>query len=329
MSVALETGARVPVATLRHDDALLTELVARRLVTAPGGRVDDEDWVAAARASWSRLPAGLRGALHDFRRDSGPTGALLVRGLPVDEGTLPDTPAVATSVQREPTVAAAILTMIACGLGDPAAFRAEKGGALVQDVVPVPGREEFQGNAGSVLLTFHNENAFHPHRPDFVMLLCLRADHDGVAGLRTAGIREALPLLDEETVDALRAPEFVTAPPPSFGAADADASPAPHPVISGAPEDPDLRVDMAATEPLTPRARRALAELNTVFERIAQNTVLLPGDLALVDNRVTTHGRSAFRPRYDGRDRWLQRTFVLADLRRSRAGRPGDGYVID
>ncbi|MFF0749906.1 TauD/TfdA family dioxygenase [Streptomyces sp. NPDC004267] len=328
MSVTLETGARVPVTALGHDDALLTELVARRLVGTAGGRVDDAGWVAAARDSWSRLPAGLRGALHDFRRDSGPTGALLVRGLPVDEGTLPDTPAVAGSVQRETSVPAAVLTMIACGLGDPAAFRAEKDGALVQDVVPVPGREEFQGNAGSVLLTFHNENAFHPHRPDFVMLFCLRADHEGVAGLRTAGIRQALPLLDETTVEALRAPEFVTAPPPSFGAG-ADATPAPHPVLFGAPHDPDLRVDMAATEPLTPRAGRALAELNTVFERIAQSTVLLPGDLAVVDNRVTTHGRSAFRPRYDGRDRWLQRTFVLADLRRSRASRPGDGYVID
>ena len=48
----------------------------------------------------------------------------------------------------------------------------------------------------------------------------------------------------------------------------------------------------------------------------------------MVDNRVTVHGRTAFRPRYDGRDRWLQRTFVAADLRRSREYRPGDGYVL-
>jgi L-asparagine oxygenase len=47
-----------------------------------------------------------------------------------------------------------------------------------------------------------------------------------------------------------------------------------------------------------------------------------------VDNRVTVHGRTAFQPRYDGRDRWLQRTFALADLRRSRGYRPNDGYVL-
>jgi L-asparagine oxygenase len=40
------------------------------------------------------------------------------------------------------------------------------------------------------------------------------------------------------------------------------------------------------------------------------------------------HGRTGFAPRYDGKDRWLQRTFVMNDLRRSRFQRPGDGYVL-
>jgi L-asparagine oxygenase len=55
---------------------------------------------------------------------------------------------------------------------------------------------------------------------------------------------------------------------------------------------------------------------------------LVPGDLAVVDNRVTVHGRTAFTPRYDGRDRWLQRTFAALNLRRSRGHRPGDGHVL-
>ncbi|AEW95044.1 MULTISPECIES: clavaminate synthase family protein [Streptomycetaceae] len=327
MTAVLDTAAPAGVFTLSATDAGATEDVARALCAAPGGPVDDPSWVAAARAGWSALPVALRRALHDFRRDSGTGGVLLVRGLPVDEETLPPTPNARGSVQRTASVPAAVLTMIACGLGDPAAFRPEKSGALVQDVVPVPGQETFQGNAGSVLLTWHNENAFHPHRPDFVMLLCLRADHDGIAGLRTAGIRDALPLLSEETRRALAAAEFVTAPPPSFG--DAGGDPTPHPVISGDPDDPDLRVDLSATRPLTDRARAALGELSEVFEEIARTAVLAPGDLAIVDNRVTTHGRTAFRPRYDGKDRWLQRTFVLTDLRRSRVLRADDGYVLD
>lgn len=61
---------------------------------------------------------------------------------------------------RRMDVIALQVRLVACGLGDLAAYRAEKSGALVQDVVPVPGRERFSGNAGSALLTFHNENAF-------------------------------------------------------------------------------------------------------------------------------------------------------------------------
>ncbi|MFB9721944.1 TauD/TfdA family dioxygenase [Planobispora longispora] len=293
-----------------------------------GGRVvDDPMTLAAARNSSDLLPPTLRRVLREFRRHSGPTGSLLVRGMPVDETLLPATPTADGSVQRSLSDPATMLLLVACALGDPIAFRAEKSGALVQDVVPVPGKEEFQGNAGSVMLSFHNENAFHEHRPDYVMLLCLRPDHDRVAGLRTACSREVLPLLTEETRRALFLPEFVTEAPPSFGA-NRDAT-FPHGVLSGAPEDPDMRVDLAATTPLTPRAEAALAELGEVFDRSAQSVRLLPGDLVIVDNRVTVHGRTAFQPRYDGRDRWLQRTFVAVNLRRSRDHRPADGHVLE
>ncbi|WP_330335274.1 TauD/TfdA family dioxygenase [Streptomyces sp. NBC_00536] len=316
-----------PDLVLTGAESAATERVVALLGGGPqGALVDDPAWVASARDHWEELPARLRRTLRSFRRDPGTGGALLVRGLPVGGAALGATPVTDGSVQRAATVPASVLVLAACGLGDPAAFRPEKTGALVQDVVPVPGREEFQGNAGSVLLTFHNENAFHPHRPDFVMLLCLRADPEGLAGLRTSCVREVLPLMDGETRAALWRPEFRTAPPPSFGAADGRAEP--HPVLTGAYEDPDLRVDMAATEPLTERGAAALGELRVLFERTARTARLEPGDLAVVDNRITVHGRTAFSPRFDGTDRWLQRTFVLADLRRSRAHRAGDGYVL-
>lgn len=300
--------------------------VAAELAAHPAGRIDDPAWVAAARHASGALPVQLRRALREFRRDPGEAGSLLVRGLPVGAGALPATPTVDGAVRREPSVAAAVLMLAACALGDPVAFRAEKSGALVQDVVPVPGKESFQGNAGSVDLSFHNENAFHQHRPDYIMLLCLRPDHDGVAGLRTASVRQALPLLGDADRAALLRPEFVTEAPPSFGAA-RDAT-APHPVLSGAADDPDVRVDFAATSPLTPAATAALDRLRQAFESVAGSTRLVPGDLAVVDNRVAVHGRTSFRPRYDGADRWLLRTFVAVNLRRSRDHRPEDGYVM-
>ncbi len=302
------------------------ERAARALCASGADEVDAPAWVAGARRSWDELPLALRRRLREFRRHSGPGGTLVVRGLPVGEAGLPPTPATLDSVQREPSVAAAVLTMVACGLGDPAAYLAEKDGALVQDVVPVPGRERFSGNAGSVLLTFHNENAFHQHEPDWVLLLCLRADHERVAGLRTACLREVLPLLSATDLAVLFAPEFILAPPPSFGVDDAERSP--QPLLFGEPEDPDMRMATIATTPVTPRARTALTAFGAACDAAAHIVLLKPGDMAILDNRVTAHGRTAFRPRYDGADRWVQRTFVIADLRRSRDHRPRDGYVI-
>jgi L-asparagine oxygenase len=325
MSLILDTESPPGVVTVVPSDAAAIEAVASDLLTIGGGRVDDPTWVASAREAWEDLPAGVRRPVRAFRRASGIPGALVLRGLPVG-ANIPPTPMVDGSVQRSATVAAAVLLMIASGIGDPAAFRAEKSGALVQDVVPVPGKERFQGNAGSVLLSFHIENAFHEHRPDFVLLVCLRADHQRVAGLRTACVRQALPLLSPSGRAALSSAEFTTAAPPSFGgnAGSADR----HAVLFGAPDDPNLRVDFAATVADNRRGEVALTELREIFGEVALTHRLRAGELAIVDNRVTVHGRTEFRPRYDGRDRWLQRTFSLADLRRSRGSRADDGHVL-
>lgn len=321
------TGAAVLAdLQLDRDDTAGVDHLARTLCAGERDQVDAPEWIARARRAWDALPLALRREVREFRRHSGPRGTLLLGGLPVDHEALPATPIVADSVQREATVAAAVLMMVACGLGDPIAYLAEKSGALVQDVVPVPGRESFSGNAGSALLTFHNENAFHLHEPDYLLLLCLRADHDRSAGLRTACLRDVLPLLSDASREALFAPEFITAPPPSFGAD--DQTRAPQPVLSGAPDDPDMRMATIATTPLTLRAEAALREFGRACDSACRTLVLASGDLAILDNRVTAHGRTAFKPRYDGADRWVQRTFVVADLRRSRDHRPHDGYVV-
>ncbi|MFD4658758.1 TauD/TfdA family dioxygenase [Kitasatospora sp. NPDC058444] len=315
--------------TLDPADTDVCERLARTLCTGGDDQVDDPQWVDRARDAWDELPLPLRRAVRGFRRQSGPHGTLVIGGLPVDRATLPATPSVSGSVQRRVTVPAALLTMVACGLGEPFAYLAEKSGALVQDVVPVPGQESFHGNAGSVPLSFHSENGFHPHPPDYVVFLCLRADHDGIAGMRVAGIRQALPLLTPAGREALFAPEFLTAPPPSFGPdATSEAQAEPRPVLSGAAEDPDIRMAQLVTTPLTPRATAALAEFGRACEATARTLRLTPGDLVVIDNRVTVHGRTAFRPRYDGADRWLQRTYVTTDLRRSRDHRPRDGHVL-
>jgi L-asparagine oxygenase len=262
--------------------------------------------------------------LREFRRDPGRNGALLVRNLPgAADGPTPSEPG---SVEREATVGAAVISLVSMQLGEIIAYRNEKRGALVQNVVPVPGQETHQSNAGSIRLEMHVENAFHPRRPDYVSLMCVRADHERIAGLQVGCIRRAVHELPEEIRAVLAEPRFTTQAPPSFGRPD-DAAPM-HAVLTGEAGDPDVQVDFHATYGHDTDAKNALEVLRDTIAGVAETLLLEPGDLAIVDNRVTLHGRTFFTPRYDGMDRWLYRTFVHLDHRRSRPLRELDGQVL-
>lgn len=311
---------------LEHDEKAELIALALCLSEMEPRLIDDPEWISSARRLSCAMPYRLRRVLREFTWDSGPDGSLLLSNLPVAITPLPPTPAVLGSVQRTSSVAASALMLVALAAGEVIAFDKEKQGALVQDVVPVPGMAEFQGNAGSVRLNMHTENAFHALRPDFVALTCLRQDHDSVAGLLTSSIRNALPLLSGNVVSVLREPRFVTEPPASFDLPPGLAGP--HAILTGERWDPDLCVDFSSTSPLDGEAAEAMAALENVLDRVCRTFVLKPGELAIVDNRVAVHGRTAFQARHDGEDRWLQRAFVHVDFRRSRALRRGGGHVI-
>ncbi|MFF3545084.1 TauD/TfdA family dioxygenase [Streptomyces platensis] len=312
---------------LRLDDLQRSQVavLTNRLLETAGEPLDSAEWLDAARAASAHLPVELRTALRSFRHDAGPDAVLLIRNLPAGPA-VPPTPAEADSVERTPTTSAAVITMAMLQLGEVIAFRNEKRGALVQNVVPVPGRERQQSNAGSVQLEMHSENAFHPHRPDYVGLLSVREDPTGVARLCTSSIRRALPLLSEGTRRVLSEPRFLTEPPPSFGAQ--GTAPLAHALLTGAADDPDLLVDFAATHPLDDQAAAAMAELGDALTRTTLALSLRVGDLAVVDNRLAVHGRTPFTPRYDGSDRWLHRVYASLDYRRSRAERENGGAVL-
>lgn len=295
------------------------------LLNAAGGEVNDPAWITAARAASQRLPRELLGMLREFRHEPGPEGVLLLRNLPVEED-LPATPVTPGSFRSRATVAGAAVATAMLQLGEVIAYRSEKSGALVQDVVPVPGHESQQSNAGSVRLHMHTENAFHPNRPDYLGLMCVRADPTGDARLCTASIRRALPLLSRPARQILSEERFLTEPPPSFG--DGDGVTPVHAVLRGAPEDPDVVVDFASTHPVDAGARQAMAELRAAFDRVTHALAFDVGDLALVDNRLTVHGRTSFRPLFDGSDRWLHRVYAALDRRRARVHAQGGGAVL-
>jgi L-asparagine oxygenase len=270
------------------------------------------------------LPEHLFNALADFSVDAGNTGALLLRG--VDIGQLPATPVTpgaAVHSGKDLTSEFNLLT-VARALGQPVGYLPEHGGDVVQNIVPVQASANRQVSTSSkVQLMFHTEAAFHPHRPRYLLLLCLRGDAS--ASTTLSSIREVAPLLDPAVVDVLFQPRFRTAPDESY-LRTPNATRilgAPMAVLGGSRQAPTLVFDADLMVGIDDEATAALQVLSGAVAAHHTSVVLEPGDLLVIDNTVAVHGRSPFTPRFDGTDRWLQRTFVVSDLAPSAADRVG------
>ena len=288
----------------RDVTSALAEQMARRLISEP----------ATLSGLAAGTPAGLATAIHDFAATSNDEGYLLLRGL--DIGALPPTPNTYTDMSLGEHVTTGLLALVAENLGSLLGYADEKHGALIHDVLPVRGEETRIENSGSVSFDFHTENVHHPLRPDYLALLCLRQDHDGVGATRVASVRNALTLLDDEHAEVLRRPEFRSLYPTSFtrGLQGERPRSQPHPVVFGPADAPFMRFNSHNTEATTTEGARALRLLTEALEHVCHNVVLRPGEMVIVDNHVAAHGRSAFTPRYDGQDRWLRRCYATNSL---------------
>jgi Fe(II)/alpha-ketoglutarate-dependent arginine beta-hydroxylase len=215
---------------------------------------------------------------------------------------------------------------------------------MALDVFPIKGHEHQQlGSSSTVDLEWHNEDAFHPLRADWIMLAGLR-NHDRVP--TTFAPLQDLEL-DDRTRELLFEERFVILPDESHTAAfnndttgmdkaawiddafqkiaEMNESPRRTAILYGDKDAPFLRIDPAfMPRDLDDEAAAALKTVIAAFDAKIRNVILCPGDLLIVDNMRAVHGRRPFTARYDGTDRWLRRINVLADLRRAEGRRYTD-----
>jgi len=283
----------------------------------------DEAFVDRASRGGRQVPAEVYDAVVQFANHGSLTGGLLLTDVPL--GTPPATPPTPTTPTTKDATSELALLTIARLLGQPVGYRPEHGGDLVQNIVPTKSATSRQVSTSSaVQLMFHTEAAFHPHRPRYLLLLCLRGDPD--AATTMASIGEAIDQLTSATRAVLFEPRFRTAVDESYLHGRLNQLGAPCPVLRGDPQRPTMVFDADLMVGMDRAAEDALAELGTVLATNQRELVLRAGDLLIVDNDAAVHGRTPFTPRFDGTDRWLQRTFVVADISPSAGQR--DGRVI-
>ena len=148
----------------------------------PEGPVGSPAFVSAAGRAARLLPPAVHDALVGFADRAPDAGAMVLRGAPI--GALPPTPPAPSAPTGKDLVSEFVLLTVARRLGQPVGYLPEHGGDLVQNLVPTAaGAARQVSTSSSVDLMFHTEAAFHPHRPRYLLLLCLRGDRAAVTTL--------------------------------------------------------------------------------------------------------------------------------------------------
>ena len=286
---------------------------------APGSHLGEE-LVHAAAVGARTLPADVDDALVRFTVAPPRAGALLLRNVPI--GELPPTPPTPEApVAKDLATELALLT-VARRLGQPVGYVPEHGGRIVQNIVPTQTDADRQTSTSSRSnLMFHTETAFHPYRPRYLLLLCLRGDP--AAHTTLASVHDIMDHLPDDVVDVMFEPRFRTAVDASFLAGRVNELGPARPLVTGTRGEPTFIFDADLTVGVDPAADDVLVAVRSAITDVETSVVLEPGDLLVVDNNVAVHGRSPFAARFDGTDRWLQRSFVVTDLAPSAADRIG------
>lgn len=279
-----------------------------------------------ARNATNRLPEELIAQLAEFRANGNKAGYLLLRGLPIDETKLPTTPiSTPAPVERPLLTMEAWLAIIGSWLGLPTGYREVREGTVLQDIYPSPNATPYLSSENSeTLLASHTELACHQHQPHYLMLACSRADHERQAATLVSSVRRALLLIDEADRQRLYHERMPCHVYKVFRPKDGPEPIASIHVLSGARDDPYLAYDHVWLAPKEAAVKKSLAALSAALDKVTEAVHLTPGDLLIIDNFRTTHGRTPFIPRWDGKDRWLHRIFIRDPQRLGIPAYPGE-----
>lgn len=290
------------------------------LLRDPAKGIDGESFLRSAGYARRRLPAELHDSLIDFADSSPRAGYLLLQNIEI--GNVPATPNSPTEATGKDLHSEFLLLTIARCIGQPVGYLPEHNGSIVQNIVPVRGAESTQISTSSrVELQFHTETAFHPFRPRYLLLLCLRGDPQ--AGTLVASVYDIVKLLSRDDRAVLRQNRFRTAVDASFLSGKTSGLGSAQPILYGTDSDLTFIYDADLMVGIDSEAQDVLERLADAVRASTKSVVLDAGDLLIIDNYVAVHGRTPFVARFDGTDRWLQRTFVVSDLSPSASDRIG------
>jgi Fe(II)/alpha-ketoglutarate-dependent arginine beta-hydroxylase len=317
-----------------------------RDITSKYKSAEDDEFLSEACLYAHELPRRIRKAVNSFKTTEPRSSVFLISGYPVVDSNIGRTPEHwKRKAEASPAMdVEALLILLGALLGEALGWATQQGGSIIHDILPIKECENEQLGTGSLqTLWWHNEDAFHNYRADYVGMACLR-NPDNVA-TTIASIDDVR--ISQADIELLFEPHFTIRPDNSHQEkntpdisdlsadptdplrrsykriAEMNGKPAKVSILYGHPQSPYIRIDPYFMDPLDEGnpARQALERLIEEININLSDVAMQPGEFLFIDNCKAVHGRKPFKARYDGADRWLKRINVARDLRKSRSAR--------
>lgn len=300
--------------------SIIDDIVAK--YTTP----EDYFFLEKARVYANELPFEVLEKINSLRINEKAQRGLLIRGLDVSQGNLEKTP---SAVNKDLDVTSAIregflIVLMASYLGDVFGWSTQRDGALINNIIPIANHENEQLSTGSTTaLDWHTEEAFHPFRADCIGLFCLRNEDQVPTVLGSIDSID----LDVSMKKILFEERFIFLTDKNFTY---DENKSYSSILFGDFDSPYLRIDPSFMKTVKGdhEAQTALDYIIKKLQSTLFEVVLKPGDFILLDNYKIVHGRKAFKPKFNGYDRWLKRVNITFDIRKSREIR-NSSHVIE
>lgn len=323
--------------TIELDDSLREDLISFSNNFIAQRRHDDQNFLNLLfkdRATiLSLASASLLELFHSIREAINEAPYYFIKNFPMRAdifygATPPDWRAAASddvTIREESFVALAA----AC-LGETFSWPTLQSGRLIHNVLPIAGDEtEQNGHSSEVELEWHTEDAFHPCRSDYLILFGIR-NHDHI-GTTIMSIRDVN--LSEKQKEILFEKKYRIKPdnehlrqvkneddPGRRAITKLLDEAEPVAVLFGNFDSPYIRIDPYFMECPDKNSIYdiTLKELIIQLNNAKKNVVVNSGDMLIIDNYISVHGRAPFKAKYDGADRWLKKAIISRDIRKAK-----------
>lgn len=267
------------------------------------------------------LPRRIREKFYTYKRyEREPI--LLIKGNPIAESDIGHTPSnyVELNDNFKLNRAQILHGLYGCLLGEPIGFSSQRKGSLYNNIIPLKEYEDVKNSSSGFKYEFgfHVEDAFHPARPDYLGLVCMRNEECAKTIVSCIdGID-----LPEDMRDILFEYRYVNKHNvihDTTGIINEEKQE----IFFGNKLYPYLRINIATLN-IEDYSEEEQVAIKKVVEHLNLNkvsVVLEPGDCVYIDNFRCVHARDPYNPDFGNNARWLSRLEFTNDLRKSQVFR--------